>query len=145
MDERLKKLEKRSADAKLSASATVDARFQKNITYKPVPLGAIATVEQGSSGLTGGNGTAPKSDDKGEAKKDDASTDEGKKKKKGFGLAKLMGSSGSEEKSQETTGSAAGRGLDKERLAKGGSNPAPVAVSVTAADINAFRKEGNLN
>jgi Zn-dependent protease with chaperone function len=144
MDERLKKLEKKIADAKLTSSTTVEARLHKNITYKPVPLGAVATVEKGSAGLTGGGGTA-KSDD--EAKKDDqTSTDDGKKKKKGFGLSKLMGGGGGgEQKSAENTGSAATKGLDKERLAKGGANPAPVAVTLTAADITAFKKEGNLN
>jgi beta-barrel assembly-enhancing protease len=148
MDERLKKLEKKIADAKLTAAATVEARFQKNITYKPVPLGGMATVVKGSSGLTGG-GSANSSD---EAKKDDAKkndqapSDDSKKKKKGFGLSRLMGSGGgNEEKSAEVTGSAAGRGLDKERNAMGGGNPAAVAVKVTAADITAFKKEGNLN
>jgi Zn-dependent protease with chaperone function len=148
MDERLKKLEKKIADAKLTAAATVEARFQKNITYKPVPLGAMATVVKGSSGLTGG-GSANSSDEakKDDAKKDDqAPSDDSKKKKKGFGLSRLMGSGGgNEEKSAEVTGSAAGRGLDKERNAMGGGNPAAVAVKVTAADITAFKKEGNLN
>ena len=121
-----------------------------------MPLGAVTTVENGSAGLTGGGSGAKSSDAKQadakdakpeEAKKDDqAATDDGKKKKKGFGFSKLMGSGGGEEqKSAEVTGSAAGRGLDKERNAKGGVNPAPVAVSVTAADITAFKKEGNLN
>jgi Zn-dependent protease with chaperone function len=148
MDERLKKVEKKIADAKLTSTATVDARFQKNVTYTPVALGAVATVEQGAAGLTGGgSGTAAKSDEKTDVKKDEtANADEGKKKKKGFGLSRLMGSGGdNEQKSAEVTGSAAGRGLDKERNAKGGSNPAPVAVNITAADINAFKKEGNLN
>jgi predicted Zn-dependent protease len=148
MDERLKKLEKKIADAKLTAAATVEARYQKNIPYKPVPLGAVATVEKGSSGLTGG-GSPSSSDEakKDDAKKDDqATSDDSKKKKKGFGLSRLMGSGGgNEEKSAEVTGSAAGRGLDKERNAKGGANPAAVAVTVTAADITAFKKEGNLN
>jgi hypothetical protein len=146
MDERLKKLEKKIADAKPAGTAVVEARFQKNVTYKPVPLGAVATVERGSSGLTGA-GTA-KADDKTDAKKEDeTAADDGKKKKKGgFGLSKLMSaSSGGEQKSAENTGSAAAKGLDKERLAKGGSNPAPVVVRVTAADLTAFKKEGSLN
>ena len=156
MDERLKNLEREIADNKLASTATVEARFKKNIPYQPVPLGAVATVEAGSAGLTGGGSAAKSSDAKPadakdakpeEAKKDDqAATDDGKKKKKGLGLSKLMGSGGGEEqKSAEVTGSAAGRGLDKERNAKGGVNPAPVAVSVTAADLTAFKKEGNLN
>ena len=149
MDERLTKLDKEIVDAKLTSSATVEARFTKNITYKPVPLGAVATVEAGSSGLTGG-GTPAKTEDakKEDDKKDEqASGEEGKKKKKGFGLSRLMGSGGgdNEQKSAEVTGSAAGRGLDKERNAKGGSNPAAVVVNVGMADINAFKKEGNLN
>jgi hypothetical protein len=34
--------------------------------------------------------------------------------------------------------------VDPEREAKGGSNPAVVVVTVTAADIAAFKKEGAL-
>lgn len=42
------------------------------------------------------------------------------------------------------TGSGASRGVDTERGAAGGSNPALVAVRLTPDEVSAFRKEGNL-
>jgi Zn-dependent protease with chaperone function len=138
MKERLEKLEKTIKDGKLAATATVDARFAKFVTYKPVPITEIATVEAGSAGLAGGSksaDTAKKEDEQGE-----------KPKKRGFGLGRLVApSSGGEKASAETTGSSAARGVDSERRARGGSNPKPVPVTLTAADINAFKKEGHLN
>jgi beta-barrel assembly-enhancing protease len=146
MDERLKKLEKQIKDAKLTATATVEPRFRQNVTYKPVSLTEVATVEKGSAGLAGGGDG--KSNDK-NAKADDAKKDEEsgekKKKKRGFGLASLTGGGGGEEKSGEVTGSASARGVDTERTAKGGSNPNIVAVKVVAADLTAFKKDGKLN
>ena len=68
------------------------------------------------------------------------------KKKKGFGLGRLVApSSGGEKQASETTGSSAARGVDTERNAKGGGNPKLVAVTVTAADFTAFKKDGKLN
>jgi predicted Zn-dependent protease len=138
MKERLEKLEKTIKDGKLAATATVDARFAKFVTYKPVPITEIATVEAGSAGLAGGSKSADT------AKKEDEQAE--KPKKRGFGLGRLVApSSGGEKASAETTGSSAARGVDSERRARGGSNPKPVPVTLTAADINAFKKEGNLN
>src|SRR6185312_11624818 len=58
----------------------VEARYKANVKYEPTPVTAIATVEDGASGLTGS--TAPAKGDK-NAKKDD----EEQPKKKGFGLS----------------------------------------------------------
>ena len=65
-------------------------------------------------------------------------------KKKGFGLSGLIKPVGTEKKSAEVTGSAASRGVDTERNAKGGPVKTMVAVKVSPADLDAFRKEGNL-
>ncbi len=65
-------------------------------------------------------------------------------KKKGFGLGKLVSGGGSETKSAQVVGSGGARGLDPEKDAKGGSNPAVVAVKVTPADLEAFKKAGSL-
>ena len=54
-------------------------------------------------------------------------------------------SSGGEKQASETTGSSAARGVDTERNAKGGGNPTLVPVTVTAADLTAFKKDGKLN
>jgi len=145
MKERLEKLAKTIKDNKLTGTATVDARYKKHVTYEPVAITAITTVEKGSAGLAGGGGAA-KSDDAAKANaKGDGKTEE-PKKKRGFGLGKLMApSSGGEKQASETTGSSAARGVDSERNAKGGSNPKLVPVTVTAADLTAFKKDGKLN
>ena len=144
MNERLEKLAKTMKDGKLTATATVAPRFSKHVTYKPVALIEVATVETGSAGLAGGGSAAAKTDEA--AKKDGERAEEPKKKKSGFGLSKLIApSSGGEKQASETTGSSAARGVDTERNARGGTNPTMVPVTVTAADLTAFRKDGKLN
>ena len=62
-------------------------------------------------------------------------------KKKGFGLGNLMKPGGSEKQSAQVTASGGARGVgDPERDAKGGSNPKIVAVSLTPAEIQEFKK-----
>jgi len=145
MKERLEKLDKTVKDQKLTAAATLETRFASNVSYKPVAITEIATVEAGSEGLAGGSSAKPADTPKKDGEKPAEKTEE-PKKKKGFGLGRLMSpSSGGEKSSAETTGSSAARGVDSERNAKGGSNPNVVAVNVTLNDINAFKKEGKLN
>ncbi|HWI20229.1 MAG TPA: hypothetical protein VNT81_20890, partial [Vicinamibacterales bacterium] len=104
-------------------------------SYKPVPLTAIATVEAGAAGLTGG-------DAKAEEKK--AEEKKGEEKKRGFGLSRMLPTSGGEKKQAQVTASGGARGVDPEKDSKGGSNPALVAVKIAAADVAAFKKEGGL-
>ena len=141
MNERFDKLDGAVKAGKLSSTATVEARYKKHVTYQPVAITAITTVEKGSAGLAGGGGkTAEATDDKGDAKAEEP------KKKRGFGLGRLVApSKGGEKNSAEVTGSGAARGVDTERNAKGGGNPNLVPVTITAADLNAFKKDGQLN
>lgn len=135
--ERLEKIAKRIRDEKLNATATVQPRFAKNITYTPVPIAEISTVDAGAAGLAGGSKPADGSEEKKE---------EPKKKKRGFGLSRLIApSKDEEEKSAEVTGSGAARGVDTERQAVGGDNPALVPITLTAEEVEAFRKEGGLS
>ena len=135
MKERLDLLAKQVAAEKLASAATLELRYRKFITFKPKAQTDIAAVEAGSAGLAGGSKSnkSAKEEEKTEAPK-----------KKGFGLGSLLKPTGTEAKSAEVTGSGASRGVDTERNAKGGSNPAIVVVNVQMADINAFKKEGNL-
>ncbi len=143
MNERLEKLAKTIKDGKLTATATVAPRFSTHVTYKPVPLIEVATVETGSAGLAGG-GSPPQRPTR--PRRRTVRRPRSQKKKSGFGLGKLIApSSGGEKQASETTGSSAARGVDTERNAKGGTNPTMVPVSVTAADLTAFRKDGKLN
>jgi beta-barrel assembly-enhancing protease len=145
MKERFEKLDDTVKANKLTATATVEARYKTHVTYEPVAITSIATVEAGSAGLAGGGSAkaddSVKADDKGDGK-----TDEPKKKRRGFGLGRLIApSSGGEKQASETTGSSAARGVDTERNAKGGGNPALVPVTITAGDLTAFKKDGRLN
>ena len=144
MTERFEKLDDTVKANKLTATATLEARYKNDVTYEPVAITAIATVEKGSAGLAGGG--SAKADDTAKAgEKGDGKAEE-PKKKRGFGLGRLIApSSGGEKQASETTGSSAARGVDSERNAKGGSNPKLVLVSVTAADLTAFKKDGRLN
>jgi predicted Zn-dependent protease len=135
MQDRLDRITKLVASKKLTATATVDARYSKNITFKPVPVTAIATVEAGSAGLTGGEA-------KPEAKK--AEEKPAEEKKRGFGLSRMVPTGGGEKKQAQVTASGGARGVDPEKDSKGGSNPKLVPVKLLAADVTAFKKEGGL-
>jgi beta-barrel assembly-enhancing protease len=135
MKERLTRLTKQITRDKLTGTATVAARYTKNITYKPVALTEIALVEAGTAGLAG-EGEKPAAD-KEAAKKEEP-------KRRGFGVGRLMPTGGNEKASAQASASGGPRLIDPERDAKGGSNPTPVAAKVTAADITAFKKEGGL-
>jgi len=137
MKDRLDRLAKQIKNSGLSSTATLEARYRKNVTYKPVPQTAIAMVESGSAGLTGGAKPAAKADGKEDPKKEAP-------KKKGFGLSRMLPGGGGEQKSAQASASGGTRGVDPERDAKGGSNPKPVPVKVLAADLTAFKKEGGL-
>jgi Zn-dependent protease with chaperone function len=148
MQERLDKLAGAVQKEKLAAAATVEPRYKKNVKYEPVPLTAIATVTAGSAGLAGG-GKSSSGKPAGKPADSDvqqAASREEPKKKRGFGLSSLVAAGGgAEKKSQEVTGSGASRGVDRERLAKGGPNPKIVPVTIAAADVAAFKKEGQLH
>jgi predicted Zn-dependent protease len=140
MQERLDRITKLIAAKKLTATATVQPRYAKNITYKPVAVTAIATVDPGAAGLTGG-GAKPA-----ETKEDPKAAEKAEepKKKGGFGLSKMLPTGGGEKKSAQVTASGGARGVDPEKDSKGGSNPKVVPVKVVAADVTAFKKEGGL-
>jgi predicted Zn-dependent protease len=117
--ERMDKMTRQIASAKLTSTATVTERYTSTITFKPVAAAEIATIEAGSAGAAGG--TAKPAEEP---------------KKKG-GLMGALRPGGGERRAAQTTGSGAARGAGSEdRLAKGGSNPAP--------DLAAFKKAGGL-
>ena len=125
--ERIEKIRKQAG---AGAGAVVAARYTDNIKYDVPPVTAIAIVE-GSAGLTGS--TAPKKDDKKEEPKKE-------EPKKGFGLGSLKKSTTAENQSAQVTASGGSRGVGADRDAKGGDNPALVKVTISAAEIAAFKK-----
>jgi predicted Zn-dependent protease len=139
MDERLQKLDALAKEQKPGGLPLQD-RYAKNIQYKPLALTEIAVVAEGTSGLAQGSSKEDSKD-----KKDEKSSEE--KKPSRFSLARLKNPTASPAETKQSaavTGSGGSRGVDKEREAKGGANPAAVAVTITPELLEKFRKEGNL-
>ena len=132
MQERLDRIGKQITAQKLTASATNQPRYATFITYKPVSITALP-VEPGTAGAVPATETK-----KPEEKKEEP-------KKKGFGLGKLPLTGGGEQKQANVMASGGARGVDPEVKAKGGDNPKLVAVTLTPADVAAFKKEGGLS
>lgn len=126
------RIEKVRALAGRRTGAAVQARYRSNITYQPTPVTQIAAVVDGSAGLTG---TTKPADGK-DAQKDNKD----QPKKKGFGLARLTGTVQPEKESTQVSASGGARGVGPDRAAKGGPNPAPVSVTVTDAELAAFKQ-----
>jgi predicted Zn-dependent protease len=142
MQERLDKTTKQLAADRLTGTVALADRYRTFVKYEPKPIDQLTVVESGAAGLTGG---APADEKSGDTSAKTAEKEEPKKKKRGFGLGNLVAPKSSEEKkSAQVTGSGGSRGVDKERLAKGGDNPALVAVKISQADVDQFRKEGGL-
>jgi beta-barrel assembly-enhancing protease len=114
--------------------AMVAARYTSTIKYQPTEITRIAVVTEGTAGLAGGAGKPAAAGKTPEAPKAEAP------KKKGFGLGNLKTSVAPEKSSQQVAASGGARGLGPDRLAKGGDNPALVKVTVSAADLAAFKK-----
>jgi predicted Zn-dependent protease len=126
--DRIDNLSKVIKDQKLNATATVAARYTKTITFDAQPMSAIATVAEGSRGLAGSGGEKKE----GEKKEPE--------KKGGFGLGKLGLTGGKETKSSATVASAGNRGVNPDRDAVGGPNKTKVPITLTPAELEAFRK-----
>jgi predicted Zn-dependent protease len=108
--------------------AVVAARYTSTIKYQPTELTSVATVVEGSAGLTGGE--KPKQEPK---KEEEA-------QRKGFGLSSLSKSVSGEKQSQQVAASGGARGVGADRLAKGGDNPNLVKVAYSPAELLAFKK-----
>jgi predicted Zn-dependent protease len=139
MKDRIERVTRQIARDKLAGKATLDARYQTFITFKPVPQASIATVAAGTSGLAGSSEAKPAEKPAEEKKEEPAA------RRRGFGaLGRVLPGGGGEKKSAQVSASGGARGVDPERDAQGGSNPKPVPVKITAADVTAFKKEGGL-
>jgi predicted Zn-dependent protease len=139
--DRIANMERIIRERKLTATAEVQARYAKNITFDAKPVTAIATVAEGSRGLTGGGSEAK---DKKPAEGDKAENKTEKKeepKKSGGGLlSKLRPGGGSQAQQSQTVASAGARGVSPDRDAVGGPNKTRVPVKIGPNDIAEFQK-----
>jgi predicted Zn-dependent protease len=128
----------------LAAAATVAPRYSKHIAFTAKPLSEVPVIE-GTRGLTGGESKPKETKDstqKDAAQKDAKPAEQPTEpKKKGGLLGKIGLTSGSQSQNTQTVASAGARGLGQpDRDAKGGSNPARVAVIINPADLVEFKK-----
>ena len=130
--DRIASIEKQIKNEKLAGKATVEARYKQHITFDAKPVTEIATDVEGAAGLASGD--KKKADEK---KAEDKKAEE-PKKKGGFGLGSITGQK--QAQSGQQAASAGARGVGPDRDAKGGSNPSPLTVKITAAEIEAFKK-----
>jgi beta-barrel assembly-enhancing protease len=125
--ERIANNEKLIKTEKLTATATVEARYKQNVTFDAKPITEIASADtDGAAGLAAGD-----------KKKDEKKTEE-PKKKGGFGLSAITGNK--QQASTQQASSAGARGGVPDRDARGGPNKNAINVKVTAAEIEAFKK-----
>jgi len=133
--DRITNIEKVIRERKLTATATVQPRYAKHITFDAKAASEIATVPEGSRGLTGGESKPAEKDAKEEAKKE-----EEKKKSSGGLLSRLRPGGGSQAQQSQTVASAGARGVNPDRDAVGGPNKNRVPVKLGPAEIAEFQK-----
>jgi len=117
MQARVEGVTKQIASAKLTSTATGQARYVQNIKFESVPLEKIPQVAAGAA--------EPAKKESGGGK---------------LGLGSVSSGLGNQSSSSQTISSAGSRGFNPDRDAKGGPNKAIVIVTVTPADVDAFRK-----
>ncbi|HET9263078.1 MAG TPA: M48 family metalloprotease [Vicinamibacterales bacterium] len=129
--DRIAKIEKTIKDRKLTATATVAARYTENVELEAKPIAALALVPEGSRGLAGG-----------EEKKDGetAKKDEGAGKSSGGGMLSRLTGGGKQAQQTQTVASAGARGGVPDRDAVGGPNKNRVRITIGAAEIAEFKK-----
>jgi beta-barrel assembly-enhancing protease len=135
MKERLANIEKYIKQGKLTATALVQPRYAKNITFDAKPATAITMVAAGSRGLAGGGDEKKPADEKKEAEKK-----EEPKKSGGFGLGRLRPGGGSQAQQSQTVASGGARGVNPDRDAVGGPNKNKVPVKIGPNDVAEFQK-----
>jgi beta-barrel assembly-enhancing protease len=143
--DRLANISTAISTGKLAASATVAPRYAKHITFTVKPVSEIPVIE-GTRGLTGGESksskdTTAKDKDASPPKDSKEASQPAEPKKKGGLLGKIGLTPGSQNQNSQTVASAGARGLGQpDRDAKGGANPARVAVIINPADLAEFKK-----
>jgi predicted Zn-dependent protease len=133
--DRLERVAKTIRNDKLTATATVQPRYAGVIKFDAKPVVEITTVERGTRGVAGGGSTA-----KADAKKEEEKKDPPKKRGLGMGGIASSLSGGKQAESTQASASGAGRMIGPDNTAAGGSNKTPVRVTITAADVAAFKK-----
>lgn len=116
---RLDGLSRVISQSKLTAAAQVAPRYAQFISFKPVPVNAVS--QSAAAGTTAANAKPAQSSGGGR-----------------FGLSNLTGQG--RDRNSDNVSSAGSRGVNPDRDATGGPVKTLVAVSVTSAELEAFKK-----
>jgi predicted Zn-dependent protease len=135
MKERLANIAKSIKSKNLAATATVQPRYAKFITFDAKPASSIAMVAAGSRGLAGGG------DEKKPAEGEKKEAEKKEEPKKGGGmLSRFKPSAGKQAQQEQTVASAGARGVKPDRDAVGGPNKNRVPVKIGPNDVAEFQK-----
>ncbi len=107
-----------------TSGAMVPARYGSAVQYESADITTVATITEGPNGPTGSS-----SDEQADPAP-----------KRGFGLGALRRAVKPDQQSAQVSASGGSRGVGPDRLAKGGDNPALVTVTVTQAELAAFKQ-----
>lgn len=119
---RLDEMAKQIKTRKLTAAALVQPRYDQAINYTLVPVSQVAQAAAAAPGASKPASTA----------KPAASGQ--------YGIGDITKAVGLENSNSGTVASTGSRGVNPDRDAKGGSNRTLVVVSVTAAELETFKK-----
>ena len=137
---RIDKQGKQIKAEKLAGTAMGQARYAASVKYDAKPRTEIVLSSSEAKGMAGASSSGSSGST---AKTEQKPATEQKKKGGMFGGLGSALSSGKQKEGTQASASAGGRALDPnrpDRYAAGGGNPNKLTVSVTAADIDAFRK-----
>jgi predicted Zn-dependent protease len=135
---RVDKQSKQIKAEKLSGAAMGQARYSANVKYDAKPRTALALSSSEAKGVAGASSSGSSAKPEPPAKVE--------KEKKSGGMFGGLGSAlstGKQKEGTQASASAGGRALDPnrpDRYAAGGGNPNKLSVTVTPAEIEAFRK-----
>ena len=119
---RLDEMAKTIKSKTLTSSALVQPRYDQTINYTLVPVAQLAQAAPAAAGTEKPAATAkPATSGK-------------------FGIGDITKAVGLENSSSSTTASTGSRGVNPDRDAKGGPNRTLVVVTVTAAELETFKK-----
>lgn len=136
--DRIERVTKQIKKENLNATAMGEARYAASVKFEAKPVTAIVLSTSSAKGLTGSESAEKPKEPPKEEKKEE--------KKKGggmFGGLSSALSTGKQKESTQASASAGGRAVDPERpdrFSAGGGNSSKVAIAVTQAELDAFKK-----
>ena len=134
--DRLARMDRIIKERKLTATATVQARYAKFITFDAKPVSEVTLVATGARGLAEGG----KAEEKKTAEANKEEKKEEKPKSGGGLLGRLRPSGGSQAQQSQTVASAGARGNNPDRDAAGGPNKKRLEIKIGPNDIAEFKK-----